>query len=74
MNEFNVIAKILIVLGIIFFLLGIFLLLIGKFPSFPTRMPGDILIKKKNFVFYFPLGLSILLSILLTLILRLFKR
>jgi len=31
-------------------------------------LPGDIVIKKGNFTFYFPLGLSIIISIILTLI------
>ncbi|HZE20631.1 MAG TPA: DUF2905 domain-containing protein [Desulfobaccales bacterium] len=37
-------------------------------------MPGDISYKKGNFTFYFPLGTSILLSIILSLILYLFFR
>jgi hypothetical protein len=35
-------------------------------------LPGDILIKKKNFTFYFPLTTSIILSILLSLLMFLF--
>jgi len=52
---------------------GLIFLLLDKLPSFSFRLPGDILIKRKNFVFYFPLGLCILISIILTLILRIFK-
>lgn len=32
------------------------------------RLPGDIVIKKGNFTFYFPIVTSILISVLLTLI------
>ncbi len=73
MNNMNVIAKMLIITGALIFISGIIFLLLEKFPSFSFRLPGDILIKRKNFVFYFPLGLSILLSILMTLILRIFR-
>jgi hypothetical protein len=38
------------------------------------RLPGDFVIRRNNFSFYFPLATSIVLSILLTLILALFRR
>ena len=38
------------------------------------RLPGDIYIRRGSFTFYFPLATSIILSILLTLILSLFRR
>jgi DUF2905 family protein len=38
------------------------------------RLPGDIAVKRGNFSFYFPLATSIVLSIILTLILSLFRR
>jgi hypothetical protein len=52
---------------------GIVFILLDKLPSFSFRLPGDILIRRKNFVFYFPIGLCILVSILLTLLFRIFK-
>lgn len=73
MNSVNAIAKMLIITGVLILISGLVLLLLSKFPSLSFRLPGNILIKRKNFVFYFPLGISILLSILLTLILRIFK-
>lgn len=73
MNNMNAIAKMLIITGALILISGIVFLLLDKLPSFSFRLPGDILIKRKNFVFYFPLGLSILLSILITLILRIFR-
>ena len=72
-NTNNAIAKMLIITGALILISGIIFLLLGKLPSFSFRLPGDILIKRKNFVFYFPLGLSILLSILITLLLRIFR-
>jgi hypothetical protein len=39
-----------------------------------SRLPGDIVVHGKNVTFYFPLGLSIVLSIVLTVMLNLFSR
>ena len=66
-NEIQHIGKVFIILGIIIIAIGGILLLSGKLPWI-GRLPGDILIHKKNFTFYFPLATSILLSLLLTLI------
>jgi hypothetical protein len=69
----NMLARILITTGIIIVVIGFIFLLFDKIPSNSFRLPGDILIKKKNFVFYFPLGLCILISIILTIIFRIFR-
>ena len=66
-------ARMLIVLGVVLALLGGLLLLAGKIP-FLWRLPGDIIIRRENWSFYFPLTTSILLSILLTLLFSLFGR
>jgi hypothetical protein len=73
MYSTSVIARILIITGIVIAAVGLVFLLIGKIPSFSFRLPGDILIKRKNMVFYFPLGLCILVSIILTIIFRIFR-
>ena len=67
------IGKFLIILGAVIIAFGGLLLLSGKI-SWLGRLPGDIVIQKKNFTFYFPLATSILLSILLTLIFWLFGK
>lgn len=59
------IGKMLVLLGIILAVIGGLLLLAGKV-SWIGRLPGDILIQKKNVTFYFPLATSILVSIALT--------
>ncbi|MDO6993972.1 DUF2905 domain-containing protein [Brachyspira innocens] len=59
-------AKIFIVIGIIFVVIGILLLLNIKIPF--GKLPGDIVIKKENFTFAFPLMTSIIASIVLSLI------
>jgi hypothetical protein len=38
------------------------------------RLPGDIVVRRGNFSFYFPLATSIILSIVLTLLFALFRR
>ncbi|MFH1478996.1 MAG: DUF2905 domain-containing protein [Candidatus Omnitrophota bacterium] len=64
MNGFG---KLLILIGLIITLAGIVLTVAGKVP-WVGRLPGDILIKKENFTFYFPLATSIVLSIVLSMI------
>ncbi|MEO0122672.1 MAG: DUF2905 domain-containing protein [candidate division WOR-3 bacterium] len=66
------IGKFLIILGIIFIVMGFLFLISQKVSIF--RLPGDIVIKKDNFIFYFPIVSSIVLSIVLTIILNLIFR
>ena len=73
MSSPSAFGKMLIVIGIMILAAGIVFILLDKLPSFSFRLPGDILIRRKNFVFYFPIGLCILVSILLTLLFRIFK-
>lgn len=61
-------GKILIVFGLLIAILGVGMLLIGKLP-YIGKLPGDIVIKKDNFTFYFPLASSILISVILSLVL-----
>jgi len=59
------IGKMLVLLGIILAVIGGLILLVGRV-SWIGRLPGDILIQKKNVTIYFPLATSILVSIALT--------
>lgn len=61
-----------IVLGVLLILLGILWPYLAKLPV--GKLPGDIVIQKGRFSFYFPIVTSILLSLLLTLLLNLFLR
>ncbi len=57
-------GKVLIVLGLILILLG---LLFTFLPGLRLgRLPGDIVIRRGNWTFHFPLATSVLLSVLLT--------
>lgn len=66
-------GKVLILFGVVLALLGGLLLVAGKIP-YLGRLPGDIVIRRENWSFYFPLTTSILISILLTLLFSLFSR
>lgn len=55
----------LVLAGVLIAALGGLLILADRLPWI-GRLPGDILIRKKNFTFYFPLATSIALSLLLT--------
>jgi hypothetical protein len=66
-DDIHYIGKFLVILGTVIIALVGLLLLPGKV-SWLGRLPGDIIVQKKNFTFYFPLATSILLSILLTFI------
>jgi len=72
MSGFNLFGKTLLFFGIVLIILGTIFLLMGKLP-FSGRFPGDIVIQRKNMVFYFPLGVCILVSIILTIIFRIFR-
>lgn len=67
------IGKFLILLGLIIAAAGGLLLFSEKIPWI-GRLPGDIMIQRRNFTFYFPLVTSILLSVILTLIFWLIGR
>lgn len=63
-------GRFLITFGIIIVCVGVLLLLLRNSGiPFLGKLPGDIIIQRKNFTFFFPLTTSILLSILLSLIL-----
>ncbi len=66
-------GKALIVFGIILVGLGLFLTFMNKIP-FIGKLPGDILVQKKNFTFYFPITTSILISIILSLLFLLWSK
>jgi uncharacterized protein HemY len=48
--------------------MGALLLVVGFLLQFIGKLPGDILIKKGNTTFYFPIVTSIVVSVVLSLI------
>lgn len=65
-------AKLLIIVGIILVVLGLLWPLFQKLGL--GRLPGDIVVQKENFSFYFPIVTSIIISLVLTLLFWLFRK
>lgn len=62
-------GKILITVGIVFVVVGALLLFSDRLSFLRIgRLPGDIVYRRGNFTFYFPLVTSILISLFLTLL------
>jgi len=66
-------AKVLIFAGVVLVVIGLVMLGIQKLP-FSGKLPGDIVVKRDNFTFSFPLATSIIVSIIISLILYLLNR
>ena len=63
-------GKALVVVGLAIAALGALMMLGVPF----GRLPGDMVVRRGNFSFYFPLATSIVLSLLLTLLFAFFRR
>jgi hypothetical protein len=77
MSELGGIGKFLFGMGAVLLLLGGALWLLGNLSGkvpWIGRLPGDIVIERGNWKFYFPLATSILISLVLTLIFSLLGR
>lgn len=64
--------KTIIYIGILIVIVGLLWPFITKLPL--GRLPGDIVVKKEGFQFYFPLTTMVLVSLVLSLIIWLFKK
>lgn len=77
MTEWGGLGKVFIGIGLAIAGLGVLLLLADRVPGMSHlfgwigKLPGDISIKRDNFSLFFPLGTSILLSVVLSLVLYL---
>jgi hypothetical protein len=71
-------GRLLLILGLVIALVGLLILLAGRFFPWLGNLPGDIRIERENFKIYFPLATMILLSvigsIILNIIIRIFRR
>ncbi|MHC4114600.1 MAG: DUF2905 domain-containing protein [Planctomycetota bacterium] len=70
---FHGIGKCLILAGIFLILAGILFVFWQKIP-FLSRLPGDIVIRKKDFSFFFPLTTCIIISLILTILINFILR
>jgi hypothetical protein len=66
------VAKWLITIGVVLVLLGVLWPLLAKLGL--GSLPGDIKVERKGFTFYFPLTTSIIVSLVISLILWIFRR
>lgn len=66
-------GKWLVIIGITLLAAGLLIMAFEKFFD-GGRLPGDIIVKKENFTFYFPIATSIIISIVLTLIIYLINK
>jgi len=64
----------IIFIGIVIVIIGIILSFSDKLPFAFGKLPGDIVYKKENTSFYFPITTSIIISIILSLLLYLFGK
>jgi len=68
------VGRLLIQAGLVLVAVGLLFLLADKLPLRLGRLPGDIVIRGKNSTFYFPLVTCLLLSLLFSLVMWLFRR
>jgi hypothetical protein len=64
----------LIILGLVLVMAGILVTLGGKLPIKLGRLPGDVVVRGKNGVFYFPIVTCIIISAVLSLVMWLIGR
>jgi hypothetical protein len=66
-------GKLLIIAGVVLVLAGVIVSAMGRVPWL-GRLPGDILVRRDNFTFYFPLASCLLVSVVISLLFYLFRR
>ncbi|MDZ4133299.1 MAG: DUF2905 domain-containing protein [Dethiobacteria bacterium] len=72
MTGLDSLGRLLIIGGLVIAAVGLLLLLFNRLGL--GRLPGDIFIQHENVTFYFPLVTMLIISILLSVILNIFRR
>ena len=67
-------GKYIIATGICIALAGVLIYFFYDYFKWFGKLPGDIRIEKENYRFYFPLGTMIVISIIITIVVNIFKR
>ncbi len=65
-------SRALIIIGLVIVAIGLLWPWLSKLPI--GRLPGDIVIERDNFRFYFPVTTMILVSVVVSIILWLFRK
>jgi hypothetical protein len=66
-------GKTLIYIGILLVVVGVIFFFGGKLPWL-GRLPGDLMIERGGYTYYFPLTTCILISVIISLVLYFFRR
>ena len=66
-------AKLIIFIGLLIVIAGIILYFVGDKLHWLGRLPGDIRVEKENFSFYMPITTMILLSVVVSALIRIYK-
>ena len=69
----NELGKFLVIVGVVLAIVGL-ILWSGFAPKWLGRLPGDIRIEREHSTFYFPIVTCIIISIVLSLLLSIFRR
>ncbi len=73
MLDMQSLGKMLVVFGGVLFVMGLIFMFGGKI-SWLGRLPGDIIIRREGFQFYFPVTTSILVSLIISALLYIIGR
>lgn len=68
----SLVAKVLVVVGVLLVVTGLLWPWVSRLPLF--RLPGDIVVERPGFRFYFPLVSSLLISVVLSAVLWLVRK
>lgn len=67
-------GRMLIALGLVLVAAGVLLTFAGRLPFRLGRLPGDIFVQGRNSSFYFPIVTCLILSVLFSLVMWIFRR
>jgi uncharacterized membrane-anchored protein YitT (DUF2179 family) len=67
-------GKYIFIVGVIIVFIGVIIYFFHDYFRWIGRLPGDIRIEKNNFRFYFPLATMIIVSLVLTILINIFKK
>lgn len=67
-------GKYILIAGIFIVLIGIVIYFFHDYLKWIGKLPGDIRIERGNFRFYFPLATMIVVSLLITILINIFKK
>ena len=67
-------GKYILIAGLCILIVGVAIYFFHDYLKWVGRLPGDIRVERENFRFYFPITTMVILSVILSFIIALFKR